>query len=187
MTTAVLSALSGGGAAAGGAAAAAGFGLRDAVALAAGGLQIYGGIRGYQQAQTQANFEAFNARSEEIAGQQAANDTRARLLKSLASQNASFGAAGIDVGSGSPQDVMAETSADGERELATLKNQTILRAGGRRQQADALRAQGTSALIGGVAGAAGTLFDYVDRKSRIGTVPSEPAPPPPAPSARSRR
>jgi hypothetical protein len=82
---------------------------------------------------------------------------------------------------------MAETSADGERELATLKNQTILRAGGRRQQADALRAQGTSALIGGVAGAAGTLFDYVDRKSRIGTVPSEPAPPPPAPSARSRR
>lgn len=181
MTMAALSALgvgSAGGAAAGAggaaaAAAGAGFGLRDAVALVSGGLQIVGGIRGYQQAQTQANFEQFNARTEEIAGLQAANDTRSRLLKALASQNAAFGAAGIDVGSGSPQDVMAETQADGERELSTVRNQTVLRAGARRQQADALRSQGTSALIGGVAGAAGTLFDYVDRKNRIGKVPGK--------------
>lgn len=167
-----------GAAGAAGTAASAAFSLRDGLALVSGGLQLVGGLRGFQQAQTQANFEQFNARSEEIAGLQAANDARARLIKSLAAQNAAFGASGVDVGSGNPQDVMAQTQADGERELATLANQTILRSGARRQQADALRSQGTSALIGGVAGAAGTLFDYVDRKERIGKVPS-PAPKPP--------
>jgi hypothetical protein len=174
MTTAALSLFAGSGAAGAAGAASTAFGLRDAVALVAGGLQIAGGLRGYQQAQTQANFENFNARSEEIAGLQQANDARSRLLKSLAAQNAAFGASGIDVGSGSPQDVMAQTQADGERELDTLRNQTILRSGARRQQADVLRSQGTGALIGGVAGAAGTLFDYVDRKERIGKVPGKP-------------
>lgn len=147
------------------------FGLREAFAAGSGLLKIVGGFRQSAALNSQANFEEYNARNEEIAGMQQANEARARMLKALAQQNAAFGASGSDIGSGDPVTVMDQVRADGERELNTIRDQSIMRAGGRRFQAGQLREQGTSAIVSGFGGAAGTLFDYVDRKNLIGSVP----------------
>lgn len=162
-----------------GTAATAAFGLRDALALVSGGLQIAGGFQQANALRSQAEMERFNARSEEIAGMQAANATRQRLLETLAAQNAAYAASGATL-EGTPQDVMAQTQSDGERELSILRSQTTMNAGARRMQAGIYGQQATGAIVQGFGRAAGTLFDYVDRRDRIGQVP-QPRTPGPGP------
>lgn len=168
------------GAAGAGAAAGAAFGLRDALALVSGGLQVAGGFQQANALRSQAEMERFNARSEEIAGQQAANAARQRLLETLAAQNAAFAASGATL-DGTPQDVMAQTQSDGDRELSIMRSQTAMNAGARRMQAGIYGQQATGAIVQGFGRAAGTLFDYVDRRDRIGRVPDRPQPLPPDP------
>lgn len=162
-----------------GTAGTAAFGLRDGLALVAGGLQIAGGFQQANALRSQADMEKFNARSEEIAGMQAANATRQRLLETLAAQNAAYAASGAAL-DGTPQDVMVQTQSDGERELSIMRSQTAMNAGARRMQAGIYGQQATSAIVQGFGRAAGTLFDYVDRRDRIGQVP-QPRTPGPGP------
>jgi hypothetical protein len=154
-----------------GTAASAAFGLRDGLALISGGLQIAGGFQQAAALRSQAEMEKFNARSEEIAGMQAANATRQRLLETLAAQNAAFAASGVTL-DGTPQDVMVQTQSDGDRELSIVRSQSDMNAGARRMQAGIYGQQATGAIVQGFGRAAGTLFDYVDRRDRIGTVPT---------------
>ena len=138
-----------------------------AAALGSAGLGIAGGFQQAANYEGQARMADFNARQELVRGQEEQNVIRENLLKTLAAQNAAYGASGVDVGGGTPVDVQRDTAAQADRELDTSRTNAILRAGARRQQASLLESDASGAILGGF-GRSLSLLDYVGRTARIG-------------------
>jgi len=144
------------------------FGAASTVAaLGSAGLSIYSGLQQAGSQVQQAAYDDFNARQELLRGQQESNKIRENLLRTLAAQNAAYGAAGIDVGSGSPVDVQQDTLAQADRELDISRNNTLLRSYSRRASADVLRSDARGAALGGYIRGTTSLLDFVGRAARI--------------------
>jgi hypothetical protein len=141
--------------------------LSTALALGSAGLSLGGGLAQSRALQAQSQWQEFQAGQEVLRGEQEANRVRETLLRTLASNNAGRAAAGVEL-SGSAVDVDAEAAAAAERELAIVGNNAAARAGSARASALASRASASGALIGGIGGAAGSLFNYATRVRRIG-------------------
>lgn len=105
----------------------------------------------YKSGQAQASAGKYNAK---LATQQAAQNeetVRNRLRKLLASQRALYAKAGVDLSSGSPVSVLAETAAEGERDAL------IVRYGGQAEAAQQ-KMYASSAKTAGIMGGIGTLL-----------------------------
>ena len=108
------------------------------------------------QAQAGADEQAgydLQANAIERKGAQDEKNSRSRLRRLLASQRALYAKAGVDISSGSPLTVMADTAAEGEKEALNIRFGAKEEAGFRRfygKQANAAgrRAAGASLLTG---------------------------------------
>lgn len=136
--------------------------------LASAGLGIAGGNQQAASMQARADLERFNAEQELLRGQQEQNAIREGLLRTLAAQNAAYGASGIDVGSGTPLDVQRETTSTADRELDISRTNALARSYARRASASALESDASATMIGGYARGGFSLLDYFDRQARIG-------------------
>lgn len=106
-------------------------------------------------------------------GQVEAEDKRREIRRLLASQTVAFAAAGVDVNSGTPLDVLGDSLAEGE--LAALRARFA-----RHSAANAIKLEGSQAqasgilsgvgtILGGLGGIAGTgAFDNVLSNFQIG-------------------
>lgn len=93
----------------------------------------------------------YNARITEKKTNQAEFDSRQRLKRLISSQRALYAKAGVDLASGSPLLVLAETAAEGEREALSIRS-------GGRSDADLQRIYGRQAGSAGIIGAGSTLL-----------------------------
>lgn len=152
---------------AGGAVTTAGL-ITGGLSLASAGLGFASALGQASALRSQAKMENFNAQQELIRGREAENETRRRLIASLAAGTAAAGAAGADLNSGSIQTAQMGAAADADRELRVNRDNTIIASGTRRMNARALRADATGAVIGGAGRIGGSLFDFVDRRLAIG-------------------
>lgn len=116
---------------------------------------IAGGIKGNQQANMQAKQAELTAKQEELKGRDQAAQIRLRLNSALASQNAIFGARGINPASGTPQSLAAESSNEASRDISIAQFGAGQSAAALRSQAKQYKIQGASSLISGF-GTAGT-------------------------------
>lgn len=147
--------------------------------LASAGLQVSGArqqsqalaIQSQQQQQTAAVQDQV-AQQEALRGQEAANQVRENLFRTLASQRAQYAAAGL-VLEGTPQDVADQTTRQAERELDIQAGDTAVRVASARQTAANSRISATlltdraSSTMSSASLAAGlSLFDAVDRFGR---------------------
>lgn len=171
--TFAASAAAGGTAAAAGGAAATGIlgtGISwgTALSIANAGLSIFGALNQGASLSRQSEMEEFNARQEMIRGQEEGNRIRENLLRTLAAQNAAYGASGVDTGSGTPVNVAEETKAAADRELEVSRANAVIRAASRRNSASALASDSTGAMVGGFARAGFSLLDQFERQRKIG-------------------
>lgn len=120
--------------------------------------------------QVQARQGEVQAQAEELRGQQAALDTRERLLRVLAAQNARYLAAGLAIGEGTPEAVAEDSAAAAERELDIIRTDTVLRAETARIGAATARemsrvqaSAGRVSLLAGAGGALATLGEGAAR------------------------
>jgi hypothetical protein len=147
--------------------------------LASAGLQVSGArqqsqaltIQAQQQQQTAAVQDQV-AQQEALRGQEAANQVRENLFRTLASQRAQYAAAGL-VLEGTPQDVADQTVAQADRELQIQAGDTAVRVASARQTAANSRTSATllTDRAGSTMSSAGlaagiSLFDAVDRFGR---------------------
>lgn len=136
------------------------------------GTAIYGGIQQNQQAQYAATMDQRNAniatQQVNVVNQQSA-DAQLQKYRQIAAvkgqQIAGYAASGLNVGFGSPSDVVSGTAMMGEEDAQRIRdsytqraNEYIVSADNYRAQAAGERAAGQSALIGGALGAAGSIF-----------------------------
>jgi hypothetical protein len=137
--------------------------LQTALSLTSAGLSIASGLSQGQALSNRAMIEDFNARQELIRGQFEANKIKENLIRTLATQNAYFGASGIDLGSGTPVDLATETQAQADRELDLVRTNATLLSTTRRFTALGYGADASAAQVGGFARGAMTLLDYGTR------------------------
>jgi hypothetical protein len=136
--------------------------------LASAGLQVASGNQQAAGLNAQRQQAELEAQQEIIRGKQEGNQLRERLLAAAAAQNAIFGASGLDMGSGTPADIAAETSAEADRELDVIRTNADIRAGSARGRAGQAGLAATAAQQGGYIRAGSSLFDFVDRRARRG-------------------
>jgi hypothetical protein len=98
-------------------------------------------------------------------GRVEAEDTRRAGAKLIGSQTVGFAGAGVDIGSGSPLDVLGDTVA--EIELAALRAQFS-----RESQAGSLERRGQQALMMGVTSGIGTVLGGAAQLGRLGSKPT---------------
>ena len=152
--------------------AAAGAGAATATAIAAGigvGATIAGGATTaysqYQSGQYQAKVAANNAMIQERLaedalqrGDIAEQRHRQSVAQFQSQQRAAMGASGIDLGSGSASDILADTSMMGELDALTIRSNAEREAWSRRVGAQNYRAQGRLARTTGRNQAIGTIL-----------------------------
>lgn len=154
-------------------------------ALASAGLAISGSQQQSRMFTAQAveNTRAGNltlqqselaARQEELRGREQANQVREALLRTIATQRATYAAAGLEPDEGTPLTVADETRRQAERELEIAGGNTqaraaatrldgVTRARGLFTEAGQLRQRGDAAITAGYSRAGATIFDYADR------------------------
>ncbi len=134
------------------------------VAMAGTALSAYGQ---YRQGQAQAAASEYNAAATEEKGKYEETQARDRLRHLLGTQRALYAKAGVDITSGSPLLVMADTASKGEQEALNIRRGYQTEAGIDRFYAKQYKRAG---MIGGGStfltglGTAGT--QYADWKSR---------------------
>lgn len=161
------------------AASAAAVGAMATLSLAAGGLSAYSSIKAGQSAKAAGEYNAQVAenqsKAEEWAGHDAAErgaDAAARRREDArrfaSSQVAGFGAAGIDVTTGTPLDILAETAGLGETDALMEINNARRESFGHQVNATSYRSQagidrytGAAANRSGWMNAGGTLLGTV--------------------------
>ena len=136
-----------------------------ASSLASAGLAISGSQQQAAALTAQAQQQDLIAKQEELRGQESANQVREALLRSLASQRASYAAAGVTL-EGTPETVAEWTRYEAERELSIQAGNTATRVETARLNRDILTDRSASTRTAGVAGAATSLFDAADRIAR---------------------
>lgn len=131
-----------------------------ALAMAAVG-QVVGGIEANRGARAQARVDEENARLSLLEGEQAALQTRKDERMQAGAMLAAMAGDGVQLGSGSAADVLAESAYQRELEVLNLRTRSTRQANGLLQSADDRRAAGRGALIGGLFGAAATALQGV--------------------------
>lgn len=111
------------------------------------------------------------AQAQELAGRADALRIRQQLVRTLATQTARYGAAGVSLDSGAPQTVADASAAEADLNLAIVQGNAGIASADQRLRAIALAGQsssldtqaGVTTLTGGIAAGA-SLFDLVDRR-----------------------
>jgi hypothetical protein len=101
------------------------------------------------------------AEQSQLQGDQQINQVRRRTRQLIGKQRASYAGNGIDIGTGAPVDVAADTEASSEADMSTIRTNTALAAWGFRTQASNERFGGKVARIEGNNQAAATLISGV--------------------------
>ncbi len=127
------------------------------------GSALVGGYMNYQQGQSQAAYSRMQARQALLQGMKQENDIREAMLRSLAANAARFGAAGLDIGSGTPATLENEIWRQANYELGVTRDNADIKAGGYRTQAGQQSVGSYGALAQGVAGAGEGLYQMATR------------------------
>lgn len=129
------------------------------------GLSVAGklteGIEANRAARAQANVDEENGRLSVLEGEQQAQRTREDERMQAGAMLAAMGGDGVQLGSGSAADVLAESAYQRELEVLNLRTRAIGQARNLNQSADDRRKAGRAALIGSVFGAAATALEGV--------------------------
>lgn len=104
-------------------------------------------------ANAQASAYQRQAQAERIQAAYNADRQRDKSIKLLSSQRASYLAAGVSVSSGSPLDIIADTTRETEMDVAAIKFNGEIKAQNFEAQAAAMRAKADAAEQGGMIGA----------------------------------
>jgi hypothetical protein len=156
-------------AAVGGAAAAGTAAALTTAQMVAIGLTAAAGLVGaysqYQTGKAEAKIAAENAKYKMRQAQDATDRgvaeqdrIRLQLRRILGAQRARFGAAGVDLMTGSPLDVAADSAREAELDMLTARNNAAREAFGFQQEARTERMRGRQARRAGRLGAFGTLL-----------------------------
>ena len=148
--------------------------------LAAGGISAYGQYQSGQQAEQAYNYNAQIARQEADLIKKGADldefRSRKQLRQVVGSQVAGYAASGVEF-TGSPLDVIADTIANAELEIAISKFNAEMGARGKISEAGQMKRQGKQARTASQIQAASTLLAtagdygskyYVPKKTKIG-------------------
>lgn len=134
----------------------------DPLTMAAAAVTAYGS---YKQGQAQQDIANYNARTAELAaedavarGTQSADAQRNKVRQILGTQRAMMGATGAEVGAGTLGKVLDQTATYGELDARTIEANAQREAWGMRTQAAGTRAQGDLAAAAGTMGALGSLL-----------------------------
>lgn len=145
------SALAGAGTAAGAASSSLDAGSLSTI-LNVGG-DIVSGIGGLQEGLYKSAVAKANAANSLQAGQYAGEASKIRTGQTIGAQKAAFAANGVDVSSGSPQDVMNSTKAFGDLDAMMLKFNAERESQGYRMEAAMAKRAGVGRFVGGLFGA----------------------------------
>lgn len=105
-----------------------------------GSMSTIGGISQYAaMMQDQARWADIQARQEELRGLQESNKIKQSLIATMAAQNARWGFAGIDIGSGTPVAAQEAAAREADYQLDTSRDMAAIRAASRRATASRLR------------------------------------------------
>ncbi len=105
----------------------------------------------YRAGQAQEAANEYNAQITERKAVQEEQASRDRLRKLMGTQRAMYAKAGVNLSSGSPLLVLAETAAEGEKEALNIRY-------GGQEESNLQRFYGTQAKKAGTIGAASTLL-----------------------------
>jgi hypothetical protein len=81
----------------------------------------------------------------------------------MGSIGTAYGASGVEVGSGTPLDVMSDTAAEGELKVQMIKYQAQMKANALRQQGALDLVGGANARAGADSAATGSLLTGISR------------------------
>lgn len=131
------------------------------------GLTVAQGVMGFIGSQQQAEQADLAANQEITRGIEEGNQVRERLLRTLAQQNAAYGASGVAGDSGSALNVRQASFSQADRELNTISGNARLRSLMRQYEGGQARSAGTVGLVGSGLQAGLGLIDYSQRRDRI--------------------
>lgn len=106
-----------------------------------------------------AKVAKFQARQEKLAGRVEANAIKKSMIETLASQRARWGAAGVDISSGTAQVAQAEAKGDADLQYGMARSDAETRAMARRIAARNARSRVASGMFEGGLEAASGLVD----------------------------
>jgi hypothetical protein len=126
-------------------------------AVAAGG-KLIGGFAEKKAQYAAAKVDDENARLSLLSGEQDALQTQRDERMASGDMIAALGGSGIELGSGSAADVLAESAYQGEYEVLNIRTRATRQANNAYQQAADKRRAGRNAMIGGMFGAVSTAL-----------------------------
>jgi hypothetical protein len=136
-----------------------------ALAPAALALQVVGGVVGGVEqdraARAGARVDEENARLALLEAEQQADATRTEERRQAGEMITVMGGSGVQLGSGSAADVLAQSAYQRELEVLNIRRRATREARGLQQAADDKRKAGKAAIIGGLFGAAATALQGV--------------------------
>jgi hypothetical protein len=137
-------------------------GIMAGVTIASAGLSAFSQIRqgAYQAevARMNAKFAGDQARVEALSGATEAETLKLKAGQFAGEQKAQFASAGVDVGSGSALDILADTRLMSDIDAATIKSNAASRAYARENQEMSDLAQANILSLSSKLEAAGTLI-----------------------------
>jgi len=144
------------------------------LALTSAASQIVSGRQQAASQQLQAQQALIQGRSEQLRGEESVNQVREQMLKTLAAQNARYGAAGVVLDDGTPTTMANATTYEADRQTRILRGNASMAGTQATQRSLLLQDQAEATQTAGVIGAAGSLFNWLDRTSArsAGTVKS---------------
>ena len=128
----------------------------DLIAAATGmaaASSLYSGVAQRQAANFNAKLSERQAEADRAQAASEADKKRRDIRRVLGSQRAQYAAAGVRGDTGTPAAVMADTAAEGERDVQTILRGGELRADEAENRARASRMQGRTGLVVGALGA----------------------------------
>lgn len=164
--------------------------LSTGLTMASAASALFGGAGQAGAFKAQAKQEAYalnmNAREEllgsereTLRGKEETNSAMETLFKTIASQQLAYSSGGLDIGFGTPVNVMESTRKTANLQLGVTRDDARLRSLSRRRQASAMREQSinvqrsgaqnaSSAIMSGIGGAAGSIGSLIDRRTSRG-------------------
>lgn len=131
-----------------------------ALAMAAAG-QLLGGIEANRAGKVGAAVDTENARRSILQGEQESMQTRRDERAQSGEMIAAMGGSGIELGSGSSADLLAQSAYQRELEVLNIRTRRSSEANNLLQSAADRKAAGRAALVQGVFGAASTALKGV--------------------------
>lgn len=132
---------------------------------------VAGGVQQYRSAHAQADQLKLQQQAERTQAAIESEEQQKRLRSVLASQNAIFGAGGIDISSGTPSTIAGDTFNEAQRQSSQAQLFSDTRQSVIGSQISDTLSTGTTGLIGGVLGAGTSLINYGIQRNQIGKVP----------------